>query len=243
MRMLSRSGDYRRAFCWIAAFIAIAAAGLFVAYRSSGEGEHPIVPSPVILGEPLLTPRPPDPAPSASRPPRRRARATVAVPSAAPSTDERIEIRLPPITFSATSATPLLPRRENVFDSHTLSSISSVPSQNVWDTPRPRPSVLVPMYVSYGMLHALDVHSTLRGIHSGAREANPLLRSVTGRGPLFISVKAVSFAGTIYLVERLRKRNPAAAVIVMVTLNTAYSFLVAHNYRVAGAMRTDPPSR
>jgi hypothetical protein len=37
----------------------------------------------------------------------------------------------------------------------------------------------------------------------------------------------------IYLTEKLRKRHPVAAVLVMIGLNSGYAMVAAHNYRIA----------
>jgi hypothetical protein len=57
-----------------------------------------------------------------------------------------------------------------------------------------RPSArLVPLYVAYGTLQALDAHSTHAARRSGkTREANPLLRDVAHNPAALIAVKAAS---------------------------------------------------
>ena len=91
---------------------------------------------------------------------------------------------------------------------------------------------LLPLYVTYGVLQLADAHSTLRGLSRGAREQNPVIGSVVNNPGVFIPVKVGSTIATVYLVERLRKRNPKAAVFVMVAVNAAYGVIVHHNYKV-----------
>ena len=88
------------------------------------------------------------------------------------------------------------------------------------------------MYVAYGLMQIADVHSTVRGIHAGGREANKVLAPIAHRPALLVPVKAAAFVGTVYLVERLRKTNRVAAVALMIGLNSAYAVIVAHNYRL-----------
>ena len=93
--------------------------------------------------------------------------------------------------------------------------------------------ILLPLYVSYGVLQALDVHSTTRALNRGGVESNPMMASVAGR-PLAMSVlKAGGAAATIVLADRLRKRSRVGAVLLMAGVNSAYVMVVAHNYRIA----------
>ena len=92
------------------------------------------------------------------------------------------------------------------------------------------PSELVSLYSSYAALQVLDAHSTIRAVHAGAREWNPLMSGVASRPLPFLLVKGGTTAATIYLTEKLRARNRAAAVVLMVGLNGACAAIVAHNY-------------
>ena len=101
-----------------------------------------------------------------------------------------------------------------------------------------RPSALVPLYISFATLEALDIHSTLTAVDAGAREANPIA-ALAGRSPAaMIALKAGTGAGMIYATERLWKRNRVAAVALMVGMNGAYAIVVAHNYSVAARARS-----
>ena len=51
------------------------------------------------------------------------------------------------------------------------------------------------------------------------------------------AVKAGTSAATAYLAERISKKHPKRAVVLMAVLNSAYVAIVAHNYRVASAGR------
>jgi hypothetical protein len=97
-----------------------------------------------------------------------------------------------------------------------------------------RPAALVPLYISFGALQAADLHSTLRALDAGGREANPLMGGIAGSPGAMIAVKAAASAATIVAVEHLRKKHRVAAVVTMVALNTLYATLAVHNYSVAG---------
>jgi len=103
--------------------------------------------------------------------------------------------------------------------------------------PRPAPTptssgrgVLVPLYVSFAALQALDAHSTLRGIHGGAVERNPMLHSIAKTPAVLFAVKAGVAASTIVLADRVRGRSRVGAIVLMAGLNSLYATVVAHNY-------------
>jgi hypothetical protein len=96
-----------------------------------------------------------------------------------------------------------------------------------------RPNALVPLYVSYATLQALDIHSTISGLDRGAAEANPLMKRMTTLPAGLIAVKVASTAGVFYTTERLWKNNRVAAVVFMVGANSAMAWVVQHNYRAA----------
>lgn len=85
------------------------------------------------------------------------------------------------------------------------------------------------------VLQALDVHSTLKAIDSGRGvEQNPVMAPVVNRPAAFVAFKVAATAGTIVAADRLAKHNRIAAYAVMFALNSAYLYVVAHNYKVAG---------
>jgi len=98
---------------------------------------------------------------------------------------------------------------------------------------RDRPAPLVPLYVAFVGLQALDVHSTFSALEGGAREANPMVRSALGNPAGLFLLKAGTAAGVVLITERLWRRNRTAAVITMIALNSAYATIAAHNYRTA----------
>ena len=97
-----------------------------------------------------------------------------------------------------------------------------------------RPAALPHLYISFVSLQVLDVHSTLLGLESGGREANPVLRPLAGSTAALVAMKAGHAAAAIYLSERLWKsHHRTAAIFTMAALNSAYVAVVAHNYHFA----------
>lgn len=96
-----------------------------------------------------------------------------------------------------------------------------------------RPTALLPLYVSQIALHGLDLHSTLSALARGHREANPLFNDATaGR---LIGAKMASSALSVYLSERLWKKNRVASIVVVTGVNVALAAIVANNYRIANS--------
>ena len=95
----------------------------------------------------------------------------------------------------------------------------------------PRPAMLT-TYAAFVGLQALDVHSTLRGVRLGGREANPFVRWVSQHPVALTATKAASAAAAIALAERLRKHHPWRAYILMTAIDGAYAAIVVHNYGV-----------
>ena len=94
----------------------------------------------------------------------------------------------------------------------------------------PRSGLLTAAYVSFIGLEALDVHSTLSVIRHGGREANPVLRGAVHNPATFIAIKAAGGATAIWASEKLRRKHPRGAVVLMVALNSVLATVVAHNY-------------
>ena len=96
------------------------------------------------------------------------------------------------------------------------------------------------LYTSFGLLQALDAHSTSRALASGASESNALLSGLAHRPTLLMGAKTGVTAGTILLMERFRKRHPRAAMVTMMALNSAYAVIVVRNSRIAHQRRIRP---
>ena len=100
-----------------------------------------------------------------------------------------------------------------------------------------RPSLLVPLYVGFGALQALDAHSTLRALKAGAVESNPMMQWAAGNTTALLAVKSGAAAATIFLADKGWKKHPARTAVLMAVLNAGYAGVVLHNYRVANSLR------
>jgi hypothetical protein len=119
-------------------------------------------------------------------------------------------------------------------DSTAIRLAAAAPPTELVTAPRPqRPGALVPLYISFGVLQGLDVHSTFRALENGAVEANPLMKGVADSAVGLAAVKAAAGAGVIFASERMWKRNKVAAVLFMTATNSAMAWVVQHNHRVA----------
>jgi hypothetical protein len=107
----------------------------------------------------------------------------------------------------------------------------SLDTTEVTRAPERRPDSLIPLYVSFGALQALDIHSTWRAIDHGAVEANPVLKGVVGNQAGLVALKAAGTAGVIYASEKIWKRNRTASIVFMVAANSAMAWVVQNNYR------------
>jgi hypothetical protein len=96
-----------------------------------------------------------------------------------------------------------------------------------------RDALAVSLYVGFGVLQGLDVHSTLTAVERGGREANPVMRALQGQPAGLVAVKAGATVGVVWAAEKLRRRNRIAALVLMGALNSAYAVVVASNYRAA----------
>lgn len=96
-----------------------------------------------------------------------------------------------------------------------------------------RPGALPGLYVSLAALNALDIYSTNRALNNGAREVNPIVAASTGNSGAMLAVKAATTASSIYVAEKLWKKNRAAAILTMVAVNGATAVIVARNFRNA----------
>jgi hypothetical protein len=168
-----------------------------------------------------------------------RACVVVAVGLVLLSTTGRTEgVALPSRTLTSVLATvpaPSLSSTRWVFDVEPAELSMTTPPVFVREslTTRPRPRLLVPLYVSFGALQIADAHSTLRAIRAGAGEQNPVFRSTVDRPAAFVAVKASMAASTILLTEQFRASHPTGALVLMAALNSVYATLVTHNYQAA----------
>jgi uncharacterized protein DUF5658 len=110
--------------------------------------------------------------------------------------------------------------------------VPSAPIQSrpeVKQTPR---GLLPALYAGNIALQVMDTHSTFRALDAGLVESNPMMRWTTDHPVAFVSMKAAATATTILVAEKIRKKYPRRAALFMAGVNTAYAFVVLHNYRV-----------
>jgi hypothetical protein len=93
------------------------------------------------------------------------------------------------------------------------------------------------LYVSTAVMQGLDVHSTFAVLNSGGGEGNPVMAGVVTNKAAFIGIKAGIATGTILAARQIAKRNKVAAIATLVAINSAYAFVVQHNYRVARSLQ------
>lgn len=70
----------------------------------------------------------------------------------------------------------------------------------------------------------------MQAIDNGHREGNPLLDDANQAQ--IIGAKLAASAATVWLTEKLWKKNRLAAVLVMAGVNTGMAMVVANNYRI-----------
>jgi hypothetical protein len=96
----------------------------------------------------------------------------------------------------------------------------------------PRPALLVPLYAGFVALQAADVITTFRALDQGAVEGNPVMGGVVRNRAAFVAMKAGMTVGTLWMSEKLWKKNRVAAVVMLSAFNIGYALVVAHNARV-----------
>lgn len=93
--------------------------------------------------------------------------------------------------------------------------------------------LLSSLYASTVLMQGLDVHSTLSAIGQGGVEANPMVSPVTSHPMAFVAMKSAVTATTLLAAHRVAGHNKAAAIAMLIGINSAYACVVAHNYHVA----------
>lgn len=96
-----------------------------------------------------------------------------------------------------------------------------------------RPVILPALYVALGAMQSWDVYSTRAALKAGAREANPTAAAFSGSAGSLLGLKAATTASTIFLAERMWKKNKIGAVVMLVAINGATAAVSMHNTRNA----------
>ena len=109
------------------------------------------------------------------------------------------------------------------------------PPAHEWN--RTRPAALPAFYASLAALQVFDGYSTTRALAGGAKEANPLMKSIVTRPVVFWSVKAALAVAPTLVAERMWRSNKAGAIAVMVVSNGMMAAVAAHNAKVLNRVR------
>ena len=155
--------------------------------------------------------------------------------------------QLPHVDFTLAGNLPFVPGVISAIPPALPADTIAEPSTTIADAAQSRPVDLIAprgdgsfstsirrsMYVSFAALQIMDGISTRKALSSGAREANPMMSGIAGNSAALFAVKAGTAAATTFFAERLARKHPRAATIMMAVLNTTYAAIVAHNYRVA----------
>jgi hypothetical protein len=100
-----------------------------------------------------------------------------------------------------------------------------------------RPKLLPALYAVTVLTQVLDAHSTMSALSRGGREMNPLMQGVASNGTTLLAVKMGAAVGTVFVAEKLWRRNRVAAIALMVAVNAATAGIAAHNYSVASQLQ------
>ena len=84
-----------------------------------------------------------------------------------------------------------------------------------------RPAALIPLYLSQAALQGADLYTTRRALNAGHVEANPVFKNASFG--TMVGAKVAATAASIFIAEKLWKRNRYAAIGVMVITNIGMS--------------------
>jgi hypothetical protein len=105
-------------------------------------------------------------------------------------------------------------------------------------TPPSRPMALPALYAGSAALQAFDAYSTLKALHLGATEANPVMKGVVGNPAVFIGIKAAVTAASIVSAEKMwREHHQMRAIVMMAVSNGIMAAVAAHNASVISSMQ------
>lgn len=94
------------------------------------------------------------------------------------------------------------------------------------------PEFVRKLYYGYAVLQMTDAATTLVSVNRGAREANPLLQNAAGSPAAMIGIKAATIAGTILMLEKVRKDHPVVATASLIAINATLAVVAVNNVSV-----------
>lgn len=116
-------------------------------------------------------------------------------------------------------------------------AVDSVPVPMVEASPMQTDVVDSKFYAVSGFLvgaTAFDVWTTFRGVHNGAREANPLMRPFVEAGvPAMVAFQAGLDGGILYWSYRLKKDHERYWWLLPVVIGTSHAVAGGFNIRYA----------
>jgi hypothetical protein len=122
------------------------------------------------------------------------------------------------------------PDRVTAPDPVTRPDLVTAPPRTGWSAP----ALHVSLASGFVALQALDIATTLHGVHSGtAVEANPLVGPLADHPAALIGVKGGLTAATLLSMRALGRQHPRAAVLTMIGLNVGSAFVVRSNVRAS----------
>lgn len=91
------------------------------------------------------------------------------------------------------------------------------------------------LIISHTVIQLVDMHLTKKAVRLGAKEANPLFRSLleNGQTEAFVATKTVAILATNFFCKKIYKNDETKAYVTLVLLNVAYLIIVRNNYEVA----------
>jgi len=100
------------------------------------------------------------------------------------------------------------------------------------DQARQPSAFFLSMYFTFGTLQTIDAYTTIRGLRYNGRELNPIVQAVQENPAGVIALKSAATFGTVFVTEKLKKRNKVVAALTVSAVNSAYLWVAAHNVRV-----------
>jgi len=94
------------------------------------------------------------------------------------------------------------------------------------------PEFVRKLYYGYAVLQMTDAATTLVSVNRGAREANPLLQDAAGSPAAMIGIKAATIAGTILMLEKVRRDHPVVATASLIAINATLAVVAVNNVSV-----------
>jgi hypothetical protein len=101
-----------------------------------------------------------------------------------------------------------------------------------------RGSILPVLYGTLAGLQAYDGWSTVKAVRLGATEANPAVAGVASNAGAMWALKASATMTSVYVAERLwRRQRRVEAIVTMVAVNGMMAMVATHNASVMRGLK------